>query len=150
MSITRGSLAAALGLLLLSAPASAQTGDREFMARLVARTFFRGLIAGGTASIVPLCARRLNLEGQWVSGREAIGERLKAMARRAREQGLQLRRIEVISYREAVRRFGPPPERLRGAVGPGRMVALARLNRLGAVAVLQRAGAFWKVAALTD
>ncbi len=139
----------ALSLLALSPPAAAQ-GDREFMAKLVARTFFRGLLSGNVEGVLPVCDKRVNLDGEWVKGTDALLARLKAVAARARELGVQLRRVEVMSYREAVKRFGPAPARLKGALGPGRMVALARFRSLGAVAVLRRIGPFWKIVAVTD
>jgi hypothetical protein len=140
-----------LFVLVALAPAQSRAaGDREFMAKLVARTFFRGLLSGNIEGVLPVCDRRVNLDGQWVTGAEALGTHLRTAAKRARDLGIRLRQVQVMSYREAVRRFGPPPARLRGAVGPGRMVALARFQTLGAVAVLRRVGPFWKVAALTD
>jgi hypothetical protein len=72
------------------------------------------------------------------------------MAVHAREHGVKLKRVTILSHGQVVRRFGPPPARLRGASGPGRLVALARFNTAGAVAVLGRVGAFWKVVAVTD
>lgn len=137
-------------LLLAAVPARAQQGDREFMAQLVARTFFRGLLDNNVEALLPLCAEQVSLDGEAVKGRDALRPRLQAMATRARELGIQLRRVEVLSYQEVVRRFGPPPERLRRAVGPGQLVALARFSSLGAVAVLRRAGAFWKISAISD
>lgn len=139
-----------VALVLVVAGPAAADNDREFMAQLVARTFFRSVLEGGGESVLPLCAPRVNLDGEWVKGREALTPRLRQMGQRAREQGLQLRKVVVVSYREAVRRYGPPPARLRGAVGPGKLVALARFNLRGAVAILGRVGAFWKVVAVTD
>jgi len=137
-------------LLLAAVPARAEQGDRVFMAQLVGRTFFRGLLAGNVESLLPLCAEQVSLDGEVVKGREALLPRLKAMATRARELGIQLRRVEVLSYQEVVRRFGPPPERLRRSVGPGQLVVLARFSSLGAVAVLRRVGPFWKITAISD
>ena len=137
-------------LLLAVVPARAEPGDREFMAQLVSRTFFRGLLANNVESLLPLCAEQVSLDGEVVKGREALRPRLQAMATRARELGIQLRRVEVLSYGEVVRRFGPPPERLRRSAGPGQLVALARFSSLGAVAVLRRVGAFWKISAISD
>jgi hypothetical protein len=127
-------------------------GDKErvFMPELVARTLFRGLLEGTPAVVMPLCAEKVNLDGEWVSDKQELGRRFAAISRRAREQGLQLRQITVLSYAEAVRRFGPPPARLRDVARPGTQIALARLSALGAVVILRRVGPFWKVAGLTD
>jgi len=134
--------------LLLGSTAAAER-DSDFMAELVARTFFRALVEGDPTTVAPLCARRVNLDGTWAEGETLLG-RLRAISRRSRELGLQLRRVVVIPYTEAVRRYGEPPLRLRQAIARGGRVALARFNTLGAVAVLRRAGAFWKVIAVTD
>lgn len=120
------------------------------MATLVARSFFRGLLEGDVSTVLPLCTDSMSFDGEQVHGREKIEQRLKQINHRARAQGLQLRRIQVISYREAIRRYGAPPARLRNSVRPGRLIALARFNVLGAVVVLKRDGPFWRVNAITD
>jgi hypothetical protein len=124
--------------------------ERVFMPELVARTLFRGLLEGTPAVVMPLCADKVSLDGEWVSDKQELQQRFTAMGRRAREQGLRLRQITVLSYTEAVRRFGPPPARLKDVARPGTQIALARLSALGAVVILRRVGPFWKVAGLTD
>lgn len=137
-------------LLTSSAPIHADN-DREFMAQLVARTFFHALLDGADAkAALPLCAARVNLDGLWVENREELARHLERMSLRARQHGLRLKKIVILSHAEAVRRYGPPPDRLRGAAGPTRLVALARFNVQGAVAILGRTGAFWKIVAITD
>jgi hypothetical protein len=130
-------------------PAHAQP-SRDFMVKLVSRGFFRALIEGETETLLPLCAERVNLDGQVVRSREALKKRFQQMSRRARRLGIRLKKIQVISYAEAVERFGAPPRRLQSEVRPNTMVALARFNSRGAVAVLKRSGTFWRVVALTD
>ena len=125
-------------------------GDREFMAKLVAQTFFRGLLEGSILSVVPLCAKRVNLDGHWVQDHKELEKRLRTIGIHAREHGVKLRRVVILDYGTVTRRFGRPPARLRGAAGPGKLIALVRFNTVGAVAVLGRVGAFWKVVALTD
>lgn len=137
-------------LLLLPAGPAAAGEDDAFMARLVARSFFRGLVEGDLPTLAPLCARRVNFDGQVVKGAAAIRRRLEALVTRARERGLRLKKVQLLTYREAVRRFGPPPARIAVTPGRGTMVALAAFQRGGAVAVLGRVGRFWRVLALTD
>lgn len=145
----------ALGLLLapmlLHSPmVEAAEPDVQFMARLVAQSFFRGLLKGEVETALPLCARSFNFDGEQLKGTDAIKARLGQLAARAREQGLRLKRVEVLTVPQALKRFGPPPARIKKALGPGRMVALARFNMMGSVAVLARQGGFWRVHALTD
>ena len=140
----------ALVLLLASPFASAQAKKVDFMADLVARGFFRGLVGGQAASLEPLCSKRVSFDGRWVSGGKALSRELKKLVRRARRQQLKLRRIVLLPYDEAVKRFGPPPARLKGAGGRGRVVALAAFQRGGAAIILAREGRFWRVVALTD
>ena len=139
-----------LVLLAQGSPARGAQPEVDYMATLVARSFFRGLLGPDPAATLPLCADRLNLDGDWVQGEAAIKARLVQMGKRARQHGIRLQRVLVIPYREAVKRFGPPPERLKGCVGPGRLVALARFNAMGAVAILTKRGGYWKVAGITD
>jgi len=141
---------AVLSVSVLAPPRPAAAGDREFMAKLVAQTFFRALLEGTVETALPLCSKRVNLDGTWVEVPGVLERRLRAMSVHAREQGVRLTRVTVLPHGVVVRRFGPPPARLRGATGPGRLVALARFNTAGAVAVLRRTGAFWKVVAVTD
>jgi hypothetical protein len=141
-----------LGLLLgveaLAVAAPAAPRD-AYLAELVARSFFRGLLESGSGSLLPLCAPEVNLDGERLRG-EALTARLRELSSRARSQGLRLRKLQVLSAEEAIRRHGKPPDRLRGVVLPGRAVVLARLNHGGVVAVLARGPGFWRVIALTD
>jgi hypothetical protein len=92
----------------------------------------------------------MNLDGRRLRDRAELQQALEALSTRARQRGLRLRLLVLLDAREAVRRFGPPPRRIRGSFGPDRLVALARLSQLGAVALLRREGGFWRVTALTD
>lgn len=141
-------------LLLLSStlqvqPSHAQP-NRDFMVKLVSRSFFRALLEGEMEAVLPLCAERVNLDGQLIRSKEALKKRFTQISRRTRQLGIRLRKIQVISYAEAVERFGAPPQRLKPEVRPGTMVALARFNSRGAVAILKRSGTFWKIVALSD
>lgn len=136
---------------LLAAPVvSAQAKKVDFMADLVARGFFRGLVGGEASALEPLCSRRVNFDGRWVQGGKAVAQELKKLAHRARRQQLRLRRIVLMPYEDAVKRFGPAPTRLKDAGGLRRVVALAAFQRGGAALILAREGRFWRVVALTD
>ena len=142
---------AGLALVLVRAPtARADEPDARFVARLVAQSFFRGLIEGDISTVQPLCASTMSFDGERVRGDAAVKARLEQLADRARQGGLDLKKVEVIPVREAIQRFGPPPERIKAEVRPGNIVALARFNVLGAVAVLGRQSGFWRIHALTD
>lgn len=141
---------AALALSLSSPSVSAQVKKVDFMADLVARGFFRGLVGGEAASLEPLCSKRVSFDGRWVVRGKALSRELKKLARRARRQQLKLRRIVLLPFEEAVKRFGPLPARLKDAGGRGRVVALAAFQRGGAAIILAREGRFWRVVALTD
>jgi hypothetical protein len=135
------------GLLWLPCRGVAET---DFMATLVTRSFFRGLLEGEVGTILPLCADTMSFDGTQVHGKQKIEQQLKQINRRALSHAIRLQRIQVLTYNEAIRRYGPPPDRLKGSIRPGQLVALARFNTLGAVAVLKRYGPFWRVIALTD
>lgn len=136
--------------LLASPPALAQDKKVDFMADLVARGFFRGLVSGEAAALVPLCSGRVSFDGRLVQGSRSMVQELKKLVRRARRRQLKLHRIVLMPYEEAVKRFGPPPSRLKKVGGRGRVVALAAFQRGGAALILAREGKFWRVVALTD
>lgn len=144
------------GVLLLAvlathpAPAMPSAAAEDGLAALVARGFFRALLDGRLADLLPLCAERVNLDGRWVVAGPELERSFAALIQRARSETLLLRRVQLLSYAEMIGRFGRPPARLRSVVTPGNLLALARFNRLGAVAVLARRGRFWQVVALTD
>lgn len=140
----------ALVCLLASPVVSAQAKKVDFMADLVARGFFRGLVGGEATSLEPLCSSRVSFDGRWVRQGKALSQELKKLVRRARRQQLKLRRIVLMPYEDAVKRFGPAPARLKDVGGRGRVVALAAFQRGGAVLILAREGRFWRVVALTD
>jgi hypothetical protein len=141
----------ALPVLLVFSLCPAQSNaEVDFMAKLVARSFFQTLLSGEITSLLPLCAKEVNFDGRRVKGVAPISVRLRAMNKRARQHGLRLTRLTLLTWTEAVKRYGPPPARL-GLRGRGRrVVALARFNTLGAAAILERVGPLWKVTAITD
>jgi hypothetical protein len=142
-------LAVLLASGLGSRPAPAAGPSRDFMAELVARGFFRAIVDGEVPAALPLCGAEVNFDGTRARG-AAIERQLRQMAQRARARHLQLVKVVVLPAEEAVRRFGPPPTRMKGVAAAGRTVALARFNVLGAVAVLARQDGLWRVIALTD
>ena len=120
------------------------------MAQLVAKSFFRSLLGGDAAALRPLCAGEVNFDGQTIRGEAAIAAKLDQLVRRARARKLELRRVVMVDAATMRRRYGPAPARIRSAVRSGTIIALARFDQLGAVAVLARRGRFWRVVALTD
>jgi hypothetical protein len=139
----------ALTVILFSLSAARADAEVDFMAKLVARSFFQTLLSGEITALLPLCAKEVNFDGRRVRGVEISG-RLRSMNKRARQHGLRLTRLTLLPWTEAVKRYGPPPARL-GLKGRGRrVVALARFNTLGAAAILERVGPLWKVTAITD
>lgn len=147
MRALRPSVIVIAALIWLPTRGAAET---DFMATLVTRSFFRGLLEGEVATVLPLCADRMSFDGQQVHGKQKIEQQLKQINQRARSHAIHLRRIQVLTYSEAIRRYGPPPARLKDSIRPGCLLALARFNTLGAVAVLKRNGPFWRVIAITD
>ena len=138
-----------LTLMIGLCPARAGA-EVDFMAKLVARSFFQTLLSGEITALLPLCAKEVNFDGRRVKGVTPISVRLRSMNKRARQHGLRLTRLTLLTWAEAVKRYGPPPARL-GLRGRGRrVVALARFNTLGAAAILERVGPLWKVSAVTD
>ena len=142
--------AALLACLLAPLAAGAQPKKVDFMADLVARGFFRGLVNGDAAALMPLCSERVSFDGRVVRGKKALGAALGKLTGRAKRLKLRLRRVVLMPYAEAVKRFGPPPARLREAGKVGRVVALGAFERGGAALILAREGRFWRVVALTD
>lgn len=124
--------------------------DSLYMARLVARGFFQALQDREAAAMLPLCAEGVSFDGELVKGRAKVRARLERVVARARQRNLRLKKVLLLRYQEALEVLGPPPERLKQVLGKGQMVALAAFQRGGAIAVLERRGAFWRVVALTD
>jgi hypothetical protein len=120
------------------------------MAQLVAKSFFRSLLAGDRDALRPLCAPAVSFDGETIRGEAAIARKLDELSARARRRKLQLRRVMLLDAATMKRHYGPPPARIKSAVRAGTMIALARFDQLGAVAVLARRGRFWRVVALTD
>ena len=153
-ALTRALLSSLLVLLApsaaIAAPPTPGAASTDFMAELVARGFFRAVLERDVPAALPLCADEVSFDGQRVRGKANLERQLLQLAQRARSRGLQLLKVVVLTPREAVRRYGPPPARMRRSLPSGSMVALARFNHLGAVVVLGRQGGFWRVTGLTD
>lgn len=145
----RGTCLALTVILFVSLSAARADAEVDFMAKLVARSFFQTLLSGEITALLPLCAKEVNFDGRRVKGVE-IGGRLRSMNKRARQHGLRLTRLTLLPWTEAVKRYGPPPARLGLKRRGRRVVALARFNTLGAAAILERVGPLWKVTAITD
>lgn len=146
-------LAALAATLSWFTPAASQPRARDsdrFMALLVARSFFRALLSGNVDAALPLCARRVSFEGAQVQGTKQLRARLLKMAGRARAGGLKLKKVELLHLERMVERFGPPPARLKRSISPRDLIALARFNKQGALAVLRRDGRFWRISVLSD
>lgn len=100
--------------------------------------------------MLPLCAERVSFEGRWLAGEEQLRPALARLGERAQLRSLQLVDLHILSVEAMVARFGPPPERLRDAIRRGDSIVLARFNQQGAIAVMAKAGRFWRIKALTD
>src|SRR5512143_2925060 len=99
------SLLAAWLAVSTSAAAPPSSAPADFMAELVARSFFRAVLEGDVAAALPLCADEVSFDGQRVRGKASLEKQLQQLAQRARARGLQLLKIVVIPSREAVRRY---------------------------------------------
>ncbi|MCA9668530.1 MAG: hypothetical protein KC503_23220 [Myxococcales bacterium] len=121
------------------------------MARLVARGFFRALVAGDVETMLPMCASDVDLDGRVVRRGKGLRAALQALVARARARQLSLSWIRVLDHRQMLARFGPAPARIARVVRSGRRYALARFaHNAGAIAVLAKVGRFYRVVALTD
>ena len=142
-------VAALLCGLVLWAPSSAEPAGAQFMPQLVAQSFVQAMLEGEIEAALPLCARRTNLDGRWLEG-APLGVALRRASGRVRALGLKLRRVQILSRAQMMKRFGKPPARIKGAIRAGCRIALARLSRAGLVLVLCKEKRFWRVTALTD
>jgi len=137
--------------LIAASVAPAAGADSPFMAKLVARGFFRALIAGDVETMLPMCAAEVDLDGLRVRRSKGLRAALAALVKRARAAQLELAWIRVLDHRQMLARFGKAPTRIARSVKPGRRYALARFSHPGgAVAVLAKIGRFYRVVALTD
>jgi hypothetical protein len=143
-------------LVLLFLPAqsdarrSAELPDDRFLVRLVAQSFFRSILEGNVKAASPLCDVRVNFDGILVQGHEAVEQRLRTVAARAKRFQLHLQQVVLLSQAEMQQRYGPAPKRLRDVAKKGVYVALARFDRGGAVAMFARRNRFWRMVGLSD
>jgi len=120
------------------------------MAKLVARGFFRALMAGELKALLPMCGKQVDFDGASAKDPASIKKQLGAIIKRIKRKGLKLRRIVVLDKKQMKTMFGACPKRLQKSVKKSQAFALARFNRLGAVAFLAKKGRFWRIVALTD
>ena len=142
---------AALTVLLCAAPSDGLRDSSRipFGASLTARSAFDALMRGDSGVLTRLSAKELSADGTVLRG-AGITEAWEGMIGRLRRLGLQLRRLVLLDHREMLRRFGKPPQRLRAIARPGRYYALARFNRLGAIAILARQSGTWRIIGISD
>lgn len=143
---------AAITLLVL-APLSTEAQDRSQVdptAPLVAQGFVIALFEGDLGTAVSLAAPPFSFDGAVVADGPALRAELERLVSSGRLRGRRVLRVQSFAAPEAVRRFGEPPGRLRGLVGPRDVVALVRLDRGGIVAFLRKVATFWRVVGVTD
>lgn len=146
----------AAGLLvagLLTAPAAgAPARSAEplpTLGVLVGKTFLQAVVDRDAQTALPLCAPKVDFDGEVVRGKAAVKKRLGQIFSRLGNRR-RLRRVLVMTLAEARRRFGPPPARLSLPQGDELLVAFGRFSRGGLIAILARRGDHWRVIALTD
>lgn len=128
----------------------AAAAEDPTLGALVARTFLQAVTDGDVDTALPLCADEVDFDGTVRKGRLAVRAALLAMKQRMGGHRA-VRFVTVLSFEEARRRFGPPPERLH-LPGPARgmQVGFARFGRLGLVVFVAPVQGRYRVVALTD
>ena len=116
---------------------------------LVAQTFLRAVAEGDLSTALPLCAQRVDFDGEVAVGAKAAKNRLEEMAKRAGE-GRPLTRIVVMRLERARQLFGPPPRRLSLPPKTELLVGFGRFPRGGLIVFLAPEEDRWRVVALTD
>ncbi len=133
-----------------SAGAAAPRGEPlPTLGVLVGKTFLQAVVDRDAQTALPLCAAKVDFDGEGVRGKAAVRKRLGQMFARLGNRR-RLRRVLVMTLAKARRRFGPPPARLNLPKGNALLVAFGRFSRGGLVAFLARRGDHWRVIALTD
>jgi hypothetical protein len=127
----------------------ADSGPLPTLGVLVGKTFLQAVVDRDLKTSLPLCADRVDFDGQVVTGNRKVREELEQMFGRLGSRR-RLRRVWVMSLAEARRRFGPPPSRLtlpdKGPV----LVAFGRFHRGGLIAFVAPHRDRFRVVALTD
>ncbi len=136
-----------LALLVALAP-SGTSHEPDYVATLVGRAFLRAVAERDVSRAKRLCASAVNFDGIKASG-QTVHRLLKQMTSRMPE-GYQFKAVRVLSYRDAVTRFGRPPARIRIAKPATAVVIFGRLPKLGLIAILNKQRGRWRVVALTD
>ncbi|MCB9556361.1 MAG: hypothetical protein H6707_09685 [Deltaproteobacteria bacterium] len=134
---------------LLSSGTALSAPSKTELAKLVTQRFIDAIITGDIEEAAALCARPINFDGEEALGGN-VRDTLQAMHRRARTQRIVVKRVIVLSAKEAVKRFGKPPARIAQSITRHSLIAFARLNRLGLVVVLEPRSGFYRVVALSD
>jgi|GEM_PF-4397597 hypothetical protein len=134
-------------LLLLPMSAFAAKDD---MAERVGRTFFEAILSGKVEIAMRLSAAKVNLDGHYFEKLEQIEIQFRRMSERAAALGLRLKSVRTLDRRQMFKRYGPGPKRIRPETKLKAQFVLARFNRKGAVAILEKQGLFWRVVAVTD
>jgi len=136
-----------LALLVALAPSRA-TNEPDYVATLVGRAFLRAVAERDVDRAANLCGPSVNFDGIEASGRD-VRRYLARMTDRL-PQGYTFKTVRVLSYHEAVLRFGPPPTRLHTTKQTTAVVVFGRLPKLGLIAILNKQRGRWRVVALTD
>ncbi len=121
----------------------------DYIAVLVARSFLRALEERDSKQSVTLCADSVNFDGQVVSGATKVETHMKDLVKRF-PAGYRFRTVFFLSYRDAIKRFGPPPRRLMPSRLKGSVVAFGRLEHKGLVVFVTKVKGRWRVIALSD
>ncbi len=121
----------------------------DYVAVLVSRTFLRAIAEGDLKQAVSLCGPTVDFDGHTASNPTTIQKRIADLIHRFPD-GYRFRTVVMMSYKQAVERFGPPPQRLNPSSLKGSVVAFGRLPYKGLVLFVSKRSGRWRVVAMSD
>jgi hypothetical protein len=108
------------------------------------------LVARDLDSLCQLTPAPFSFDGVEAHNREEVRRAWTRVLQRHTVSGRKLGAIEVLSYEELVKRYGPPPERLASLPFAGSEAAVADLGGRLTIILMKKRGTGYVPFAITD
>jgi len=144
-------LSLCLALALTQPPgASAVAPIAERGPEETARALLETLLARDLEALCQLTPTPFSFDGREARSREEVRRAWTRVLQRHTVAGRKLGTIELLTYDELVKRYGPSPERLQSLPLAGSQAAVADLGGRPTLILMKKRGSSWVMFAITD
>ena len=126
-------------------PPSGEKGPSE-----IAHALFGALVARDLETLCQLTPAPFSFDGAEAHNRDEVRRAWTRVLQRHTVSTRKLGALELLTYEDLVKRYGPPPDRLSALPLAGSQAVIADLGGRPTILFLKKRGASWVPFAITD